>query len=65
MALKYFLNTRTSVWHIKGYCPQSKYLPYHIEWFDNEADIYKCAGQRAMPCKICQKKKEEKLRKGD
>ena len=31
---QYFYNERTHRLHIKGYCKESKILPYHVRWFD-------------------------------
>ena len=59
---KYLYNSRSNTLHIKGYCTHTKngypdyYIPFNTE---NEAIAYD--GRAVGMCKICQKKREEKM----
>lgn len=60
----YVLNPGTGTIHIVGYCHLSD--PYPKEWksFSNEEDARSFFGnQSAGLCKICLRKREEKLKK--
>ncbi len=62
MKEKFLYNPRTHTLHIKGYCTHTKghvedcYIPFDTE---NEAIAYD--GRAVGMCKICQKKREEKM----
>lgn len=58
----YFFNEVTEKLHIEGYCRHSKIKPHKMKEFRTEQEAYEYAGIHIHMCKLCQKKKEEKLR---
>lgn len=58
----YLYNIYTGTLHIEGYCPHSKFKPTHIKCFDTEKEAYDSVGQKIHMCKICQKKRDIKLK---
>ena len=63
--MKYFANEKTGKWHIVGYCCHSKYPDPKVQQFCSEEALYEHYGRSITPCELCQKRKEEKLRKGE
>lgn len=60
---QYFYNERTHRLHIKGYCKESKMLPYHVRLFDTYDEALAFDGRCVGLCKACAKH-ENKLQKG-
>lgn len=60
----YFYNQDTGALHIEGYCPQTDTRPNHVKCFDTEKEAFDFAGQKIHYCKICQKKRDEKMKEG-
>ena len=62
MKEKFLYNPKRNTLHIKGYCVHTKneYPDYYISFnTENEAIAYD--GRAVSVCKICQKKREEKM----
>ena len=59
---QYYYNERTHRLHIKGYCKESKILPYHVRWFDTYDEALAFDGRCVGLCRSCAKH-ENKLRK--
>ena len=59
---QYFYNEITHRLHIKGYCKESKILPYHVRWFDTYDEALAFDGRCVGLCRSCAKH-ENKLRK--
>ena len=58
----YFYNQDTGALHIEDYCAHSKTRPQHIKCFETEKEAYDFAGQKIFLCRICQKKREKKIK---
>lgn len=58
---QFFLNTKTGKLHITGYCRESKFIPYDIQYFDSENDALAVMGRSMSVCKICSKKRDTLL----
>ena len=56
----YYLNPQTGTLHIEGYCHLTCPVPKEYLKFAKEEDV---EGIFTKKCKLCQKKKEEVLRK--
>ncbi|MBQ8237616.1 MAG: hypothetical protein IJZ39_05675 [Oscillospiraceae bacterium] len=62
MDLQYIYNEDTGVLHIKGFCCQANEFLVHCRVFPTEKAARDYAGQKYIPCKTCQKKKEQMLK---
>ena len=62
MREKFLYNRKTNKLHIVGYCHHSKSL-VDGEFFYSEKDALGYDGTAVSFCKICQKKREENIRK--
>lgn len=58
--MKYYLNPQSGTLHIEGYCHFTRPAPKEYLKFDTEESA---DGIFTKNCKLCQKKKEEVLRK--
>ena len=64
--MKYILNTKTSKLHIAGYCCYiSGYSTPNYKIFNSENDARKDGGNSIGMCKICNNKREEKLKESE
>ena len=58
----YFYNVDTGTLHMEGYCQHGNSNLSHVKAFKTEKEAFEFAGQKIHWCKICQKKREEKLK---
>lgn len=56
---KYFYNVKTHRLHIKGYCRETKMLPYDVKFFNSEDEALAFDGRAVGLCKLCQKNREQ------
>ena len=59
----YLYNVDTGTLHMEGYCPHGNSNLAHVKVFKTEKEAFELAGQKIHWCRICQKKREEKLKK--
>jgi len=56
MEKKYFYNMKTHKLHIRGYCRESKTLPFNMKFFNTYDEALAFDGRAVGLCKNCQKK---------
>ena len=56
----YFYNPRTHRLHIRGYCKESKLLPYGVLFFKSEDEALAYDGRAVGLCKNCQRTRDRK-----
>lgn len=59
MKKEYFYNCSTHRLHIKGYCRESKQLPFNIKYFDTIEEALAYDGRSVGLCKLCMKKENK------
>lgn len=60
--MKYILNNGTGKLHIEGYCCHTNPMPSEYLEFETENDARCHTGGNLTWCKICERKKEQKLK---
>lgn len=63
MSKKFIYNSKTHILHIEGYCVHAKkgLSSYHLE-FDTETEALAYDGRSVAMCKICEKKRLQKMK---
>ena len=60
--MPYVYNIKTNKLHIQGYCHHSKATSY-VKTFNTEKEALAFDGRAVSMCKICQRKKDNEMRK--
>ena len=58
----YVYNKDTGTLHIQGYCTHSSIRSNNLLIFETEKEARDRSGEKIHMCKICQKKREKKLK---
>lgn len=61
--MEYLYNIKTRKLHIKGFCPHTKGSYSEYIKFNTESEAVAYDGRAVGLCKICEKKREENLKK--
>lgn len=61
MKEKFLYNTKTGKLHVKGYCQHTTGLCADYIAFDTENEALAYDGRAVGWCKLCQKKREQKM----